>query len=190
MQQPDHPDTPWGHRIQAIDAQAAMRCAPVSWQVIQRLSRHGEKAGVKVSESVHQRLLWHVEHVERQIANQQPPGQSAEVTEPIQWPQRHTDLSQPLSTCSDMRQWHAGFQIRQQLQRSLSQPLQHAGPLHSERLVQQSLALLTSISSAYLHRLLSHVDALAALEDAGKPRAVKSAAPKSRKTQASLKPPA
>jgi hypothetical protein len=33
-------------------------------------------------------------------------------------------------------------------------------------------------------------DALAALEDAGKPRAVKSAAAKSRKTQASLKPPA
>ena len=65
-----------------------------------------------------------------------------------------------------MRQTHARLKIRQQLRQSLSQPLRHAGPLHSERLVQQSLERLSQWSDAYLHRMMTYVDALATLEDA------------------------
>jgi hypothetical protein len=89
-----------------------------------------------------------------------------------------------------MREWHDRFQIRHQLQRNLAQALQHAGPLHSARLVQQSLALLNAISPAYVHRLLSQLDALAALEDAGHPRVVKPSAKKAKaKKSSSLQPP-
>ncbi len=72
----------------------------------------------------------------------------------------------PLNTLAPMRELHARLKIRQQLRQTLAQPLRHAGPLHSERLVQQSLARLNGLSQAYLNRFMAHLDALAALDNA------------------------
>lgn len=48
----------------------------------------------------------------------------------------------------------------QQLVRAREQVPDNAGPLHSSRLVTQSLALMQSLSPAYLHTFMAYVDAL------------------------------
>jgi hypothetical protein len=75
----------------------------------------------------------------------------------------------------EMRRIHARIKARQQLRSSLAQPLGHAGPLHSEKLVQQSLHRMLAMSEHYLHRFMGYVDALIMMEDAGQP--AKRAAP-------------
>ena len=74
----------------------------------------------------------------------------------------------------EVRQLHARVKLRQQLQTNLQQSFGHAGPLHSERLVQLSIRRMQGWSEPYLHRFLGHLDALVALEDAGRPTQVKS----------------
>lgn len=86
-----------------------------------------------------------------------------------------------------MRQTHARLKVRQQLRHTLAQPLQHAGPLHSERLVQQSLARLNEWSEAYLHRFMSYLEALAVLEDAQSLLRAASAASVPKKPRAQVK---
>jgi hypothetical protein len=178
------------HRLLAIDVQKARRCAPLSWRAIEDLMARFEHATDPVSDAVQNRLMWHLQAVERQLDAESVAHAKQGDDARIQWPALRHDSSQALASWQSMREWHARFQIRHQLQRSLAQPLQHAGPLHSARLVQQSLSLLNGISPAYLHRLLSQVDALAALEDAGKPRVVKPGAKKAKANPPSLKPPA
>ncbi len=86
----------------------------------------------------------------------------------------HSVPSSPASLMS-MRQLHNRVMARHQLQQSLAQPLQHAGPLHSARLAQQALQRLQHIAPAYVQRLMLYADALRALEDAHalKPKAGK-----------------
>jgi hypothetical protein len=177
-------------RLLAIDVQKARRHAPLSWRVIEDLMRHCDLSAGQVSGPVQMRLMWHVQAVEKQIDAASAARIESVDDVQIQWPSLGHEPGQALASWQAMREWHARFQIRHQLQRSLAQPLQHAGPLHSARLVQQSLTLLNDISPAYLHRLLSQVDALVALEDAGKPRAVKPGVKKTKTTPSSLKPPA
>jgi hypothetical protein len=69
----------------------------------------------------------------------------------------------------EMRRIHARIKARQQLKSSLAQSLGHAGPLHSERLVQQSLHRMFAVSDLYLQRFMGYVDALVMMEDAGLP---------------------
>ncbi len=86
----------------------------------------------------------------------------------------HSVSSSPASLMS-MRHLHNRVMARHQLQQSLAQPLQHAGPLHSARLAQQALQRLQHIAPAYVQRFLLYADALRALEDARthKPKASK-----------------
>lgn len=190
MSHTSHSLPSWLQRIRSIDAQAAMRWAPVSWQVIQHLLPHGEAELNPLNEAVKGRICWHLEQVEQVLAACSQTHRSQVDVPPIQWPAGGADRVEPLATWQAMRQWHAGHQIRRQLQRSLEQAWRHAGPLHSERLVQQSLMRMNSISPAYLQRFLTHVDALAALEDAGQPRGIKTAVKKSKAPKTSVKPPA
>ena len=85
------------------------------------------------------------------------------------------------SSLMSMRHLHDRVMARHQLQLSLAQPLQHAGPLHSARLAQQALQRLQHIAPAYVQRFMLYADALRALEDA---HALK---PKGGKDKASLK---
>ena len=70
------------------------------------------------------------------------------------------------ASLASMRELHSRVMARRQLDLSLAQPLQHAGPLHSARLAQQALLRLKQIAPAYLQRMLIYVDTLRALEDA------------------------
>jgi len=51
-----------------------------------------------------------------------------------------------------------------QLEQSLQQVPEHAGPLNSRHLMHRSLSLMRELSPEYLHQFLSYVDALAWLE--------------------------
>jgi hypothetical protein len=51
-----------------------------------------------------------------------------------------------------------------QLQQSLEQVHENAGPLNSSRLVHQSLLLMRELSPGYLHQFLSYADALSWME--------------------------
>ena len=73
-----------------------------------------------------------------------------------------------------VRRLHSRLKLRQQLQASLQQSFGHAGPLHSERLVQLSLRRMQGWSEPYLHHFWGYLDALVTLEDAGRPTQVKS----------------
>jgi len=70
-----------------------------------------------------------------------------------------------------MRKTLSHLKVRQQLSQALAQPPEHAGPINSQMLVLRSLALMQDISPEYLHRFISHVDALMTLEDAQHPLA-------------------
>jgi hypothetical protein len=72
----------------------------------------------------------------------------------------------PLRSLEPMRALHARLTLRHQLQQTLRQAMPNAGPLHAERLVQQSLARMQTASPAYLQRFMAQVAALAAIEDA------------------------
>jgi hypothetical protein len=71
-----------------------------------------------------------------------------------------------LKSVGRMRKTLSRLKVKQQVSQALAQPPQHAGPIHSQRLVLRSLALMQEISADYLHRFMSHVDALMTLEDA------------------------
>jgi hypothetical protein len=70
------------------------------------------------------------------------------------------------ASLAPMRELHNRIMAQRQLDLSLSLPLQHAGPLHSARLAQQSLVRLKHLAPAYLQRFLLYVDTLRTLEDA------------------------
>lgn len=161
-------------RWQLIDASVARRLAPINWHVVQRLRDQLAQARGDLRAALTQRLAHHLDALEQSLLTHARPDVVAPTA-----PGAHGDSSlrqaveawfapggSALVSLEPMRQTHARLKIRQQLRHSLSQPLRHAGPLHSERLVQQSLARLSEWSDAYLHRMMSYVDALATLEDA------------------------
>ncbi len=79
-----------------------------------------------------------------------------------------------LKSVGRMRKTLSRLKVRQQLSQALAQPPEHAGPINSQMLVLRSLALMQDISPEYLHRFMSHVDALMTLEDAQRlPTAIK-----------------
>lgn len=71
-----------------------------------------------------------------------------------------------LKSVGRMRKTLSRLKVRQQVSQALAQPPEHAGPINSQMLVLRSLALMQDISPEYLHRFMSHVDALMTLEDA------------------------
>jgi hypothetical protein len=184
MTSPGSDSTPWAHpdertdaleaRWQLIDAPQARRLAPISWHIVQRLRDQVAQAQGNLRAVLTQRLAHHLDALEQSLLTQVRPDVDAPTA-----PRAHggSSLNQAIEawfapggsalvSLEPMRQTHARLKIRQQLRQSLSQPLRHAGPLHSERLVQQSLERLSQWSDAYLHRMMTYVDALATLEDA------------------------
>lgn len=93
-------------------------------------------------------------------------GQSPRATTPAA---RHAARPRPeLKSVGRMRKTLSRLKVRQQVNQALAQPPEHAGPINSQMLVLRSLALMQDISPEYLHRFMSHVDALMTLEDAQK----------------------
>ncbi|TDK24959.1 DUF2894 domain-containing protein [Luteimonas aestuarii] len=62
------------------------------------------------------------------------------------------------------RAW-SGVRARSQLQQSLQQTAEDAGPLNSSRLVHRMLARMQALSPGYLQHFVSYMDALAWLDD-------------------------
>lgn len=158
-------------RWQQIDASVALRLAPIHWHVVQRLRDRVAQARGDLRAVLMQRWAHHLDALEQHLNIQAHLSVRPPVTQSgASLIQALDDLLAPkgsaLASLEPMRQTHARLKIREQLRHALAQPLRHAGPLHSERLVQQSLSRLSEWSDAYLHRMMSYVDALATLEDA------------------------
>ncbi len=159
-------------RLQALDPVQALHHDPIRWHTIQNLWTQAQAAPAGLRRAVVSRLGAHLQALEDRLLVAAAPASApvaSRSSEPTSSPARAFSARSPgapLSSLEPMRQTHARLKIRQQLQRSLSQPLQHAGPLHSERLVQQSLMRLSAWSEPYVHRFMSYLDALATLEDA------------------------
>lgn len=92
-----------------------------------------------------------------------------------------------LKSVGRMRKTLSRLKVRQQVSQALAQPPQHAGPINSQMLVLRSLALMQEISPEYLHRFMSHVDALMTLEDAQRLPTPGQALPKTGKAKANGK---
>lgn len=69
------------------------------------------------------------------------------------------------------RAW-SGVRARSQLQQSLQQTAEDAGPLNSSRLVHRMLARMQALSPGYLQHFVSYMDALAWLDDHARTGAV------------------
>ncbi len=173
------PDTEQARlEVHDLAAQQVEQIDPIGWSTVQRLLDQAESAPealrTQLLARLHQRLRGLREQVHNarttampQVADEGPCDEGANT------PSLSTlvatllpGAATPLQTLAPMRQLHARLKIRQQLRQTLAQPLRHAGPLHSERLVQQSLTRLNGLSQAYLNRFMAHLDALATLDNA------------------------
>jgi hypothetical protein len=65
----------------------------------------------------------------------------------------------------------AALGAEQRLRQSSAQVPENAGPLNTQRLLHEALTLMREVSPAYLHRLLSQVEALLWLDPARPPAA-------------------
>ncbi len=161
-----------GARLQALDPQQALRVDPIRWHAAQALWQQAQKADGALRGAIVRRLLHHLDGLAQSVSDASLHRRHDPRTPPQEraihgsWRASSRPWGAPLASLEPMRQTHARLKVRQQLRHTLAQPLQHAGPLHSERLVQQSLARLNEWSEAYLHRFMSYLEALAVLEDA------------------------
>lgn len=73
----------------------------------------------------------------------------------------------PLRALSQLQASQARRHTQQRIHDALAQPLHDAGPLNAQRLVTGALQRMQDISPAYLHRLVSYLDVLMALEKRG-----------------------
>lgn len=161
-----------GARLQGLDAQQALRVDPIRWRTALALWSRAQQARGALRAALLGRLSDHLDPLVRRMQDDTgaTSGPNAGVSQARvrdrAWTAPLAAPGTPLASLAPMRQTHARIKIQQQLRHTLSQPLRHAGPLHSERLVQQSLARMNTWSQAYLLRFMSYLDALTVLEDA------------------------
>lgn len=182
-----------GSRLQALDPQQALRTDPIRWHTAQALWKQAQGAQGALRGAILRRLVPHLDRLEKSpreanlrrqegpwVARQDRAGHAP-------WVEFLPPVGSPLASLEPMRKIHARLKVRQQVRHALAQPLRHAGPLHSERLVQQSLAHLNEWSEPYLHRFMSYLEALVAFDDAQSLTRAASAAAGPKKSRAKVK---
>lgn len=183
-------------RLDALAAQGAAARAPLDWHFATVLAQRAQAETGAVQARLAERLSQALARLEAQLGSAAPSaspvassasplaalledmGAAPPAPAPATVPNgrspratpaapRHTPSPRPeLKSVGRMRKTLSRLKVRQQLSQALAQPPQHAGPINSQMLVLRSLALMQDISPEYLHRFMSHVDALMTLEDA------------------------
>lgn len=72
-----------------------------------------------------------------------------------------------LRTLRQHRSTWTGLKVDRQMAQAQARVPDNAGPLHTQRLLHQALTTMREISPDYVHRLMSHVEALQAMVPAG-----------------------
>lgn len=189
-------------RLDALAAQGAATRAPLDWHFATVLAQRAQAETGAVQARLAERLAQALARVDAYLASAAPaampagsPSPLAELLEDMgaaplaPLPSAATNSRSPRATAAPraapsprpelksvgrMRKTLSRLKVRQQLSQALAQPPEHAGPINSQMLVLRSLALMQDISPEYLHRFMSHVDALMTLEDAQRlPTAIK-----------------
>ena len=189
-------------RLDALAAQGAATRAPLDWHFATVLAQRAQAETGAVQARLSERLAQALARVETLLARAVPvavpaisPSPLAELLEdmgaaplaalpaaatnsrsarPTAAPRTAPSLRPELKSVGRMRKTLSRLKVHQQVSLALAQPPEHAGPINSQMLVLRSLALMQDISPEYLHRFMSHVDALMTLEDAQRlPTAIK-----------------
>ncbi len=184
-------------RLQALAAQGAATRAPLDWHVVTVLAQRTQAETGAVQARLAERLAQALARVDAQLASAAPAPAAATRPSPLAAlleemgaaplapppaaassrhrprattaaPRTAASPHPELKSVGRMRKTLSRLKVRQQLSQALAQPPEHAGPINSQMLVLRSLALMQDISPEYLHRFMSHVDALMTLEDAQK----------------------
>ncbi len=184
-------------RLDALAAQGAATRAPLDWHFATVLAQRAQAETGAVQASLSERLAQALARVEAQLTRPAPaavpassPSPLAELLEDMgaallappavatgagqspraasAAPRKAPSPRPELKSVGRMRKTLSRLKVRQQVSQALAQPPEHAGPINSQMLVLRSLALMQDISPEYLHRFMSHVDALMTLEDAQK----------------------
>ncbi len=184
-------------RLDALAAQGAATRAPLDWHFVTVLARRAQAETGAVQARLAERLAQALARVDAQLASAAPVPASVAPPSPLAallqemgaaplapMPAATGSSHRPRATTAAprtalgprpelksvgrMRKTLSRLKLRQQLSQALAQPPEHAGPINSQMLVLRSLALMQEISPEYLHRFMSHVDALMTLEDAQK----------------------
>ncbi len=183
-------------RFDALAAQGAAARAPLDWHFATALAQRAANTSGAVQVRLTERLNEALARLDAHLATTSPcasptasgasplaallEGMGAAPTPPAtatvaRGNSPRNGTATPRSTASPrpelksvgrMRKTLSRLKVRQQVSQALAQPPEHAGPMNSQMLVLRSLALMQDISPEYLHRFMSHVDALMTLEDA------------------------
>lgn len=181
-------------RFDALAAQGAAARAPLDWHFATVLAQRAENASGAVQARLAERLNEALTRLERAVAAPKAspvasgasplaalldemgappiapmPSPAAAGLSPRGTSATPRNVPSPrpeLKSVGRMRKTLSRLKVRQQVSQALAQPPEHAGPINSQMLVLRSLALMQDISPEYLHRFMSHVDALMTLEDA------------------------
>ena len=183
-------------RLNALAAQGAAARAPLDWHFVTVLAQRTEAETGAVQARLAERLSQALARLDAQLSTAvqsanpvagsasplaalledmgaaplaPAPATVASGQSPRTTPAATRNAPSPrpeLKSVGRMRKTLSRLKVRQQVSQALAQPPQHAGPINSQMLVLRSLALMQDISPEYLHRFMSHVDALMTLEDA------------------------
>ncbi len=179
-------------RLQALKEAGAPAWDPVGWHYLQTLAaRTAEQSGLAqnlLNSKLEQAL--HAFEARRRHAEAAPtpinPASSplALLLQEMQSSAARSSAALPPENprVKQFRQQLRKISMQKQVRHALAQAPQNAGPINSQMLVLRALDLMRSLSPAYLHRFMTHLDTLLCLEEAEKkPLTPKRATPPTKK---------
>jgi hypothetical protein len=157
-------------QVAALRSQGAARVAPARLLQLEALVRRQATQPAPVQALLQARALAQVQEVVRALqaalANGEVPMPAPSVQPQVPWP-RPAHASHELASAQRFKRAWARTHTQDSVQRAILQRPANAGPLNSQALVLDALAMLGDLPGDYLHRFIGHAESLLWLEAAG-----------------------
>ncbi|OZI77883.1 DUF2894 domain-containing protein [Bordetella genomosp. 12] len=165
-------------RLQAWRDSGAHLADPLRFARMDALARRASQLSGRARERVEQRLRQCIDDYAARMAAPPPPAPAAPAPSPLTQLLAHLAQdgaadSEPgglrqaypeLPLLDEFRDIWTRLSADQQLQQSLEQLPENAGPLNSDHLVHRALSHLRTLSPEYLHQFMAYVETLSCLE--------------------------